>query len=107
MKAFRITDFVQLTFSPDDSSNGHVGALTDGKFWKFFYIVSDRFYQTDFVADSDENVNLILGIFFGISPLTLGILTLFSAGHFPTTSNTDPTWIDVPRQETAEVASND
>jgi len=59
------------------------------------------------IADSDGNINLILGIFFEISSLTLGILALFSAWHFPTTSNIDLTWINVSHRETAEVVSND
>ena len=48
-----------LTVSAD---NAHVGALTDGRTWKFFYILDDHFYQTTIVADSDENLKQILGM---------------------------------------------
>ena len=44
------------------ASNTHVGALTDGRTWKFFYILEDHFYQTTIIADIDENVKQILGM---------------------------------------------
>jgi len=31
-----------------------MGALTDGKTWKFYYIVEDRFFHTTIVADTEE-----------------------------------------------------
>ena len=45
-------------------NNTHVGALTDGKTWKFFYIVEDKFYRSTIIADNDEHTNEILGTAF-------------------------------------------
>ena len=77
------------------ANSAHVGALTDGKTWNFFYILEDRFYQTTIVADNDEHIGLTLGTYPICSFLTLGLLTLFAGGQFPTTNHGDPTWIQV------------
>src|SRR5437762_9675549 len=39
----------------------HIGALTDGKSWRFYYIVQDKFYKVDVVADTEEKTSLVLG----------------------------------------------
>src|SRR5579859_990924 len=42
-------------------TTSHIGALTDGKSWRFYYIVQDKFYQTTIMADSKEHTSLVLG----------------------------------------------
>jgi hypothetical protein len=39
----------------------HLGVLTDGKTWTFYYVVQDQYYDFEIVADSRENVKTILG----------------------------------------------
>jgi hypothetical protein len=43
-------------------ATSHIGALTDGKLWRFYYIVEDRFFQTAIIADTKEQTSLVLGI---------------------------------------------
>ena len=40
----------------------HVGTLTDGKTWKFYYIVENQFYYTTIIADTEEQAERVLGI---------------------------------------------
>lgn len=39
----------------------HIGALTDGKSWRFYYIVQNKFYQINLIADTEEQTSLVLG----------------------------------------------
>jgi hypothetical protein len=74
-----------------------MGALTDGKTWKFYYVVEDRFFYTMIVADTQERADLVLGTCSNLPPtchsLTSGLLTLFVAGKFPTTNKEDASWV--------------
>jgi len=79
------------------AAKSHMGALTDGKTWKFYYIVEDRFFYTMIVADTQERADLVLGTCSNLPPtchsLTSGLLTLFVAGKFPTTNKEDASWV--------------
>ena len=74
-----------------------MGALTDGKTWKFYYIVEDRFFHTTIVADTEEQAELVLCTCSNLPPtchsLTSGLLTLFVAGKFPAPNKEDATWV--------------
>jgi hypothetical protein len=43
-------------------TTSHIGALRDGKTWRFYYIVQDKFYQATLIADTKEQTSLVLGI---------------------------------------------
>jgi len=91
---FTLTFHVLLTVSATAS---HIGALTDGKSWRFYYIVEDKFYLRSVEADTQEQISLVLGTYGDwLSSLTLGILTLFCAGKFPTSEKTAATWVQGP-----------
>ena len=45
-------------------TTSHLGALTDGKSWRFYYIVQDKFYYTTLVAGTKEETSLVLGTCF-------------------------------------------
>ena len=53
-------------------STAHLGALTDSKLWKFIYLVDERWFQTDIVTDSDEHIEIVLGI-----QQCIGLLLIF------------------------------
>lgn len=74
-------------------THSHVGALTDGKTWKFFYVVEDEFYCSTILADNDQHIKQILDSTVIRLVLTLGILTLFAGGQFPTAKSSDPIWV--------------
>jgi hypothetical protein len=51
-------------------------------------------FLTTVTADTPENTVTVLGTHSDLTAtLTVGLLTLFCAGHFPTDDSTKPTWI--------------
>jgi hypothetical protein len=83
--------FYWLTLS---GTTMHLGALTDGRKWQFYLVSGGQYFITTLTADTHENTATVLGTPSDLTAmLTLGLLTLFCAGQFPTNDPTMPTWI--------------